>query len=62
MPNYCCIEFNSFHLAAEVGSKDFHWHVEVKVVRNLKMLIVGRLSYTFSTLHNLINNCLITKS
>ena len=34
----------------------------IKVVRNLKMLVVGRLRHTFSTRHNLIYNCLITKS
>ena len=33
----------------------------IKVVRNCKMLAVGRLRHTFSTHHNLNYNCLITK-
>ena len=33
-----------------------------KVVRNLKILVVGRLRHTFSTHHYLIYNCLITKN
>ena len=34
----------------------------IKVVRDLKMLVVGRLRHTFSTRHNnLTYNCLITK-
>ena len=34
----------------------------LKVVRNLKWRVVGCLSHTFSTGHNLMQKCLIKKS
>ena len=42
---------------------NYQWETEnIKVIRNLKMLVVGHLRHTFLTRHNLIYNCLITKS
>ena len=49
-------------LLLQLKSAKTHGKNYIKVVRNLKWQVVGRLRHTFLSLHNLIKECLIRKS